>query len=93
MLNYKMAYTVANLVESIVGNSQGCESEDYDYYIYNNSMFVPVEVDLDDEVEPTECLLHICTKGVNPRDDRFLRPYSVYVIANLVHNACIPMAI
>jgi hypothetical protein len=73
--------TVKDLVTSVLA---GCELEDYDYYIYNNRFFVPVQVDLDDNVEPTECLLHICTKGADPQTDRFERPYSVHTIANLL---------
>lgn len=37
--------------------------DDYDYYVYNNHKFTPVQVDIDDIIEPTECLLHIRDKG------------------------------
>ena len=72
--------TVQDLVTPLL---VGCELEDYDYYIYNNRFFVPVNVDLDDMVESTEGLLHVCKKGVHPQDDRFQRPYAVHTIANL----------
>ena len=76
--------TVENLVSHIL---KGCDLDDYDFYIYNNSFFVPVQVDIDDDVNPTECLLHICTKGVDPRTDRFQQPYAVYTIPGLFANA------
>jgi len=72
--------TVEQLVSHILS---GCDLDDYDYYIYNNSFFVPVQVDIDDDVSPTECLLHICPKGVDPRKDRFQRPYAIYTIPAL----------
>ncbi len=72
--------TVEQLISPLLPEG---ELENYDYYIYNNSFFTPVQVDLDDEVFINECLLHICTKGVSPQTDRFERPRSVYTIAYL----------
>ncbi len=72
--------TVQALVATIL---EGCDLDDYDYYIYNNRFFIPVEVCLDDDVSNKEGLLHICTKGVHPQKDRFDRPYAVHTVANL----------
>jgi hypothetical protein len=55
----------------------------YDYYIYNNRYFVPIEVDLDDMLEPTEGFLHICTRDVDPAVDRIRRPESVILVSEL----------
>jgi hypothetical protein len=55
----------------------------YDYYIYNNRYFVPIEVDLDDMVESTEGFLHICRRDVDPRADRINRPASVILVSEL----------
>jgi hypothetical protein len=83
MTDKSQTQTVQTLVAKIL---EGCELEDYDYYIYNNQFFVPVEVCLDDEVSIAEGLLHICTKGVDPRKDRFERPYTVHTVANLFYS-------
>jgi len=53
----------------------------YDYYIYNNRYFVPIEVDLDDVVESTEGFLHICIRDVDPLEDRINRPESVMLVS------------
>jgi hypothetical protein len=74
-------FQVHQLVKTLYA---GWEFDKFDYYIYNNSYFVPVQVDLDDEVSEHERLLHICTKGADPRDDRFLRPFAVHRISKLI---------
>jgi hypothetical protein len=54
--------------------------EDYDYCIYNNHNFIPVEIDLDDIVETTECLLHIRAKTGNLK--RLFKISELYSILN-----------
>ncbi len=55
----------------------------YDYYIYNNRHFVPIDVDLDDMVERVEGLLHICPRGLDPKLDRLARPHAVMAVPEL----------
>ena len=59
---------------------------DFDYYVYNNRYFTPVEVDLQDIISPDECLLHICQKNADPSVDRFDRPHAIYSVLNLYRN-------
>jgi hypothetical protein len=56
---------------------------DFDYYVYNNQNFTPVEICLDDIVSPKECLLHICVKDVDPALDRCNNPDFVFNISSL----------
>jgi hypothetical protein len=81
-LNLTSTLTVLDLVRHVLTER---DLINYDYYIYNNSHFVAVEVELDDPVSSSECLLHICRKGVTPREDRFERPQAVYHISDLYY--------
>jgi hypothetical protein len=60
----------------------------YDYYIYNNRYFVPIDIDLNDMVERVEGLLHICPRGLDPRLDRLIRPHSVTPIPVMFNHYC-----